>query len=541
MEATVAKLRKEERTLNFALQRENIDIENIVGETSTQVLIEGTIEFPRYQSPVGRIISLVFTPKVSGSQVIEDAVVVRGAFDVDMLYEVEPGEGEHIHVSHYYAQKSVPFEQVLEIPGAASEGVAQVSVLVEAVEYDIVNPRIVEVDVAVSFDAKVITSKTVDIIAGIITPRPDEFIVSRESYTIEKLVAEKTLQSAVNTILDVSREGPGIDTILKPLAEAVVTDVQIIGGKVQVRGLIQTGLIYASMLQNRSQSIHLARHEGQIFEHVLALPGLSENLKATASVGIADIDTRIINEREVDLDVVVNVNARVFQVKELSVVTDIASELDTKIELQKTTLNIEVYGGSARIDIPVKGYLGVGEEVPPIHKVIDIRLVPRVTGNRLIEDRAIVEGYIEAEVIYAGIYDDDNEEVPHSFTSQIPFDAAADIEKARPGMSVISHIAVLDADYDTADERGIDIVATLNADIKVLQEEEIEAIIDAVVVESVRQTPGFTICSVQSEDTLWRLSKRYGVASERLLAVNKLSSEEDIRPGMKLVIPRRAG
>ena len=51
------------------------------------------------------------------------------------------------------------------------------------------------------------------------------------------------------------------------------------------------------------------------------------------------------NERQVDVDVTIMINAKVYQLKKLSVVTDIASELDTRIELLKTTLSIEKFWG----------------------------------------------------------------------------------------------------------------------------------------------------------------------------------------------------
>lgn len=526
--------------MNFALQKENLDIENIVGEDSVETLIEGSIELSRQQEPISRVISLGLTPRIVSKETIEGAVEIRGALDVDMLYEVE-GEGEEIHVAHYWQKQAIPFAYVAEVNGVVPSGLALVNVTLEEIEYEVISARLIEVDVAVLFDIKVTTRKTVNVVSGILTQKPDDFDISREAYLVEKVVGQKTLQSAVNIIVEVPRENPSIDSILKPLAEAIVTDADIIDGKVRVRGIIESGIIYMSTSRNGKLSYHLVRRGAQVFEHMLALPGIHEGMNAVASIEIAEVQANLISEREVDVDILIMINAEVYQLRELNVVTDIASKLDVQIELLKTALNIERFTGKASIQIPVKGIVGAGDEDPPIGKILDIRLIPYVGDSRLIENRAVVEGDVGIEVIYVGTFQDEDEEVLHSFMSQMPFDCAVDIKDAGSGMSVISSVIIHDANYDMIDERGVDIVITLNAEVKVVQKEEIEAIIDAVTVEPVRKTPGITICNVLEEDTLWRISRRYGSDEETILKINGLSGEDDIPIGAKLVIPRRVG
>lgn len=526
--------------MNFALQKENLDIENIMGEQSVETLIEGSIELSRQQEPIGRVISLGLIPRVLSKETIEGAVEIRGALDVDMLYEAE-GDGEEIYVAHYWQKQAIPFTYVAEVDGVAPPGVALVDVTLEEIEYEVVNARLLEVDVVLGFDIKVTTMSTVNVVSGILTQKPDDFDISRETYLVEKMIGEKALQSTVNIIIEVPRENPAIDSILKPLVEAIVTDADIIDGKVRVRGIIESGIIYVSTSKNGKPSYHLVRCGAQVFEHMLALPGIHEGMNAVASVEIADIQGNLINERQVDIDVLIMINARVYQLKELSVVTDIASEPDVQIELLKTALNIERFAGKASVKVPVKGIIGAGDEDPPIEKILDIRLVPYVGDSRLVENRAVVEGDVGIEVIYVGTFQDEDEEILHSFTSQIPFDCAVDIKDAGSGMSVVSSVSIHDANYDMIDERGVDIVITLDADVKVVEKEEIEAIIDAVTVEPVKKTPGITICNVLEEDTLWRISRRYGTDEATILKINGLSEEEPIPVGTKLIIPRQTG
>jgi hypothetical protein len=526
--------------LNFALQKENIDIENIVGEDSLETLIEGSIELSRQQEPISRVISLGLIPRITSKEVVEGAVQIRGALDVDMLYEVED-EGEEIHVAHYWQKQAIPFAYVAEVAGVIPPGLALVTVTLEEIEYEVISARLMEVDVVVSFDIKVMTKNSVNVVSGILTQKPDDFSLSRETYLVEKVVGQKTLQSTVNSIIEVPRDNPSIDSILKPLAEGIVTDADIIDGKVRVRGIIESGIIYTATSRSGVLSYHLVRRGAQVFEHMLALPGIYEGMNAIAGVEIADIQANLISEREVDLDVLININAKVHELKELNVVTDIASKLDVQIELLKTALIIEKFTGRANIEIPVKGIVGAGDEDPPIGKILDIRLIPYVNDSRLLENRAVVDGDVGIEVIYVGMFEGKDEEVLHSFMSQIPFDGAVDIEDAGSGMSVVSCANIKDANYDMVDERGVDIVITLNVDVEVVQKEEMEAIIDAVTVEPVRRTPGITICNVLEEDTLWRISRRYGTDEETILKLNGLSSENDIPVGSKLIIPRKVG
>lgn len=531
---------KEETVLNFALQKENLDIEDIVGEDSVETLIEGSIELSRQHEPISRVISLGLVPRITNRTIVEGGVEIRGALDVDMLYEVE-GEEDEIHVAHYWQKQGIPFAYFAEVDGVDPSGTAFVNGTLEEIEHELVGDRLVEVDAAILFDIKVTRKKEVNVVSGILSQKAEDFDISRETYQVEKVVGQKALQSAVNIIIEVPHNSPPIHKILKPLAEAIVTDADIIDGKVRVRGIVESGIIYTSEGRDGKTSYHLIRRGAQVFEHMLALPGIHDGMNAGASVEIIDVQGNFVNERQVDVDVAIMINAKVYQLKKLSVVTDIASELDTRIELLKTTLSIEKFLGKANTQVPVKGIIGVGDQDPLIEKILDIRLIPYTRDSRLFDNRVVIEGDVGVEVIYVGTFQDDGEEVLHSFMSQIPFDCAVDIKDAGEGMSVVSSAIVHDASYDLVDNHGVDMVITLDAEVKVIQKEEINAIIDAVTVEPLRITPGITICSVLEEDTLWRISRRYGTDEETILKANSLSSEEDITVGSKLVIPRKVG
>ncbi len=143
----------------IACRREEVRLEQRIGQSSKHLNSKFTVEVPEAKPPVDRIVTFQGSAKAQDVKIQANRVVVSGLIDVEMLYE------GHVDLDDppVYAARwgnATTFEAVLDIPGAESGMDVQVEAEVVEIAPDLINRETCEVDVGLRVDVKV--SETVD-------------------------------------------------------------------------------------------------------------------------------------------------------------------------------------------------------------------------------------------------------------------------------------------------------------------------------------------------------------------------------------------
>ena len=96
---------------------------------------------------------------------------------------------------------------------------------------------------------------------------------------------------------------------------------------------------------------------------------------------------------------------------------------------------------------------------------------------------------------------------------------------------------------NTSSGRDVEVKLTLQLDVEVMDEQEIEIIMDMteqdIDPEVLMNMPSLIIYIVQNGDTLWKIAKKYNATIEELTTINDIENPEKLYPGQKLLIIKK--
>ncbi|HBG76474.1 MAG TPA: hypothetical protein DDW86_05915, partial [Clostridiales bacterium] len=130
--------------------RNLMKLNQVVGEESSQALVEGEINVPDSREPVARILDISCDAIINSHEVIQDKIMVEGILRYDALYIPE---GEDAAVDAVDAE--IGFTQYLEMPGVQPGMTSRLQLDVEHIDYELVSGRRINVKAVLNLYGRV--------------------------------------------------------------------------------------------------------------------------------------------------------------------------------------------------------------------------------------------------------------------------------------------------------------------------------------------------------------------------------------------------
>jgi len=242
----------------------------------------------------------------------------------------------------------------------------------------------------------------------------------------------------------------------------------------------------------------------------------------------------MINPHTVGVEVIIDLTAKVTEPRELDVVVDLLG-----VETSRELLRVDNVVGEDHTQVNIAEVVYIPMEKPAAVKILDVKVhkvevMPEDVA--IIKDKVIVSGKIEAQVLYVSDMPDQS---VHHFEVKIKFRSFIPIPGAMPEMTAqvqaaVEHVA---GRTDGATRRPtLEIILNLTARV-------VETVqIYVVVCEDIEPVPPPTPpCPfehvVQPGDTIYKLSLRYNVSVDSILALNPGVDPKNLQIGSVLIIP----
>lgn len=153
------------------LEKKLVRIEEVIGEDREQALGTQTIEVPPEKPCVRQVIDYVATATVTRKEILPNKVLVSITVHLKLIYEgEEPSQAVHV------IETDVPFQVMVEIPGAKPDHRVTVDVTIESVTFDVL-PRLpeercgrVKAQVIIGVFAKVVATKQIEVVVDLECP-----------------------------------------------------------------------------------------------------------------------------------------------------------------------------------------------------------------------------------------------------------------------------------------------------------------------------------------------------------------------------------
>lgn len=117
--------------MTIECRRDLLRLDQVVGEETSQALVEGEINVPETKAPVAKILDISGEVVISSREVLQDKVMVEGILRYDVLYVPE----DDAVIDSLDAE--IGFTQYLELTGARPKMASQLKLNVEHIDFEL--------------------------------------------------------------------------------------------------------------------------------------------------------------------------------------------------------------------------------------------------------------------------------------------------------------------------------------------------------------------------------------------------------------------
>lgn len=341
--------------------------------------------------------------------------------------------------------------------------------------------------------------------------------VIKENLQFEQLVYEDSSNAILREEYLIPDTHPDVQKILSVEANPIISSKEIIGAKVIVEGYVAYNVIYIPREDNVCvNSVNYTEK----FTSSLDLGESEHKVICEVECKIEHIDAKIMNERKISIEGVVDLNWEFYTDTQLDFVKEI--EASEGVEVLKENQNISRLASSKECEMIGKSVLRVGMDKPQVSKILKCSLRLHKEEMKVGEDKVYLGCYCKIDILYVSnstneimaleddVYISQDEELPGVYSNMIP--------------SVIYTIKNKDVaveEDDLGEARIINIEFLIAAKISVFSDENISVIKDAY-------SPNFPI---DLEKDVYEIGALLGVqTSENIIKDNIYLKEGDLKP-----------
>ncbi len=521
--------------MSLELYKEQIKINQLVGEEYTQTLVEGDIIVPDIKPDIAKILQVDGQAVVTGKEIQHGRVIINGIVNFKILY-VPDQEGESIKSIN----AGTNFSHTIDIENARQDMNVMLESDVEHLEFDMTNSRKLNVKAVVSINCKVINNPVLDFVVGISGEQHDIQVLKKKinAYNIVAYDAEEFI---ITEDLEVPAGKPSIDDLLKVDVKIGTKDIKVIDDKIIIKGSFFVCTLYTSYAEEGT--IQFMEHEVP-FTEVLSMEGVTEDMYCDTEYEILKVYSQLKEDNDGDIRILsientLKVSAKASEKVSHEVVFDAYSP-EGNMELKKIDCSIDEIVEENKVQAAVKDVIELPSDIPGIVQIYNVVTKPYISQTKVESDNIIVEGIIDTYILYLS----DVEENPiYSYKQEVPFSRRIDVKGVQPDMACDIKIETDHISYSMSTSDELEIRYVLGVSFTVIKTSKVEVISEAQLLPdgelSYRFMPSIVIYFVQTGDTLWKIAKRYHTTICEIVRMNCIENPDLIYPGQMLLIPRR--
>ncbi|WP_426158114.1 DUF3794 and LysM peptidoglycan-binding domain-containing protein [Lacrimispora sp. 38-1] len=515
------------------LVKKNIHMNRWKGNATSQITLDDDFIVPDSMDDVEQIILSSGEITIDSVKNQAERVVVRGKMDFTILYR--GAEGGLCTLSG-----SINFEEPINVPGLEEKDMVQVFCELEDLNAGIINSRKLSVKAIVTLQVKVETICDVDAAIEVDT-KP----VAGDAPNVETLrkkvdVATIALRHKdtfrIKDTISLSGNKPNIDHIL--WSEMILRGVTTrpMDGKMMLDGELMVFIIY----QGEGENAPIQWLEESIpFSGEIEVQDVTEDMVPIVMVRLIhkDIEAKPDSDgemRETDVDAVLELDMKLYKEENMELLNDLYStNRDLALQTGEACFDKILTKNMSKCKIAEKITL---EHADRILQICHSEGMVKIDETEVKEDGLHVEGVLEVKILY--MTSDDSqpiqcavEDIPFHFLIEAPGINESTICQLNPGLEQLSAVMMGGG--------TIEVKATISLDLLALQpvcEQIITSAVDSPMdLNNLQKLPGIVGYIVQSDDTLWKIAKKFHTTIDTIMTANGLT-ESTVKPGDRLIL-----
>ena len=520
--------------MSLELVRDAVRLNQLIGEDTTQTIVEIDIIVPDIKPDIARILLLDGDAYINSAEAASDKLLASGTVRYKILYVSDDPEQPVKSIN-----TSTGFHYAMDIPNTRQGMQSRVKCDIEHMEYEILNSRKVNVKVIVSLHGRV-TSQLEQYIT-----RDFEGVegvqVLRSSVAVNSYIGDCDTNCPVNELLEIPAGKPAIREVLRNDVKITGMDFKAAEGKIIAKGEVNISTLYIG--DNETQSIQYMEHEIP-FTHAIDLPGADETSYCNVDFDIGDVSFEAEEDadgelRQLKSEIMLNVHAECLGKKEIEL-AEVAYSPFSRLLLEKEQLKMEEMTAEGKSQVTLRETIEIGADSPDIAEVFNVLGKISLSEGAITDDRIVLEGVVGCNILYlAG-----NEEQPVFCSDcEIPFRQTLDMKGVRAGMRLNAEMNIEHCSYSMVSAKEVEVRFVIGLLVRVSNQVTIPVISKAAEqqLDDKRQAsqPSITIYFTQQGDTLWKIAKKYYTTIDELKRDNDFGNTDILPPGEQILIPRK--
>jgi hypothetical protein len=350
---------------------------------------------------------------------------------------------------------------------------------------------------------------------------------------VNSAVADCEREFVVREVMEIPSGKSSICEILKVDSKICDKEIKALTGKAVIKGTANISVLYSG----DNSSIEFT--EADIpFTEVVDIPDLIEDADCDMDCAICDMFYKISEDNDGDMRIVnvefaVNAQISAYRTVETEIIEDCyVPGCEMSIERCEERLEEVICCPTAQSTL--REIVTIDDGAPQISGIYHIITKASVTDTQAENGRVSVSGRVDAYILYIT---DGGESPVYSCKREIPFSVMIDSPGSARGMDCAIKAEVEHASYSLNMANEVELRIILRVNAKVIRERRLELVSEMSEAVEKRGESGIIIYFVQNDDSLWDISKRYGVSIDSVMKFNGISADENIACGRRLIIP----
>ncbi|MDF2671890.1 MAG: hypothetical protein K0R09_155 [Clostridiales bacterium] len=517
--------------MSVELVRDIINYEKLVGEGTGQTMVDDYIVLAERNPEFAKVLNTDGKVVIVSSEVVEDRILVEGKMVFEILYasnDENPG---------IYKEKAVSnFNHSIQIPGAIPEMMCRVTTGIDLINSTIVSNRKAKINAVINIKGMVYGKEAVEVITDI---RGQDVQLLKEPCEIDEYVVEDNGQSVIKGKVDIPEDKGEVKSILKTNVHIHKKDVAVQEDRIIINACALIKVVY----DTTGGDDILYMEQDVAFTHEMNVSGVAPGMKCDVSFKIQD-DYEEIKENEegerkgIEVEVVVDIKTKVYMKKEMERIEDAYSP-EEKYELEKQTVKSMSFFGEGVDSQNLKEKIVLSDDAKPINNIKHINVNSVITDSKIVEDKVVIEGIVNCCVIYMAAVEEGGME---NYIEEIPFKSTIDIPGVKFDMASEVNANIEHMSYEKMSGREIDLKVIIETVAKVFSKavvDVVRAVEEIDISDNIRNMPSIIIYTIQQNDNLWKIAKKYYTTIEDIVKINEIQDPDYVEAGAKILIPKK--
>ena len=505
------------------LIKNTINTYDTTAKGTAQVMTEGDVIVPDIKPDILKLLQVDSDAIITDKYTENGKLIILGRVNYKILYVPDR---ENVKIESM--NTSMDFKQTIDTKNPNADVTVLANPIVERVEFNTVNSRKLHLRAIVHIDYEAYTI----IVRELSVDTDDENAEKKiDKISFENIVNISEHEFTVKERLQIPSGENSISEILKTDVKIYDTECKSVTGKVITKGELGICILYI----DSDGEIKFTECECP-FTEVFDTDDVTDScvcdidyiLLNVQSIAEPDIDGDL---REISLDIDINASFKATNNIDNDILLDcFVPKMTSECSSEKIFLKSTVERPS--VQNTIREMIELPDNIPSISEIYNVMTNAVITKSELNKDKIICEGKIEAYILYLT---DSGENPIYSFKKDIPFSYMIECNNDTSEMVCGIKADIKHSSYNLNSKGELELRCLLSIECVLTKSYEINNITDVIVSEN-NNKHGILICFASKGESVWDISKRYGVVCENLTKLNNLECDT-LEENCKLFIP----